>query len=398
MFNYWNILKLFVSSGLLQALNFIIVIIYSNYYDNSVVANYSKIAALIGFSTVVIEFGCNQLIISRSHVNKLKELIYIRTFSFLLYMAIFYVAANDIFNLYGIDRQYLPLFFIYSVTLTLVSSFSYYFQGRAKLNYFNYFQYGRGIFHLLIFIIYLLVFKCKDPIYDWLLFGSIINILFIVFGFIKIPKKTDSYSGVTWSHSFNYFIAAISVMVILRCDALFLGTVSDDELAVFFQAKTIALIISLLSSSISNYYMVRVKDYACLSWDDYKNNIFKMLLVAIPFAFLIMIISIILLPYIYGKSYVNNMNSVYIILSLSYLFGLIINPLSVLILRAEHSLFSLKLNVAQASATVLFSYLFFSYGSIGLAFAISISYMLSFVIVLVYVRKNYAVFASKIME
>lgn len=393
-----SILKLFFSSGLMQALNFLLVIVLSNYYNNNIVADYSKIAALIGFSSVFIEFGCNQLIISRSDKNQLIEILKIRIYSLFAYLLIYVFLINYIFKIYDVDLLYKNVFIFYVLTLSFCSSISFYFQGKGYLNLFNAFQYGRGVTHFLLSIVFIFYLKNEFPIYSWLVIGLIVNILFIVFSIPMIPKKIYNYKGVTWSHAINYFVASVSVMIILRCDALFLGAVSNHELAIFFQAKTIALVISLLSTSISNYYMVNIKKYALLPWGEYKRNVMKVLYLAIPVGGIVMIFSLFIMPFIYNKSYSPNMSYIYVILSFSYMLGLIINPLSVLILRAEKSFFSLKLNVTQAISTIIFSYLFLNYGGIGLAFAVSISYIISLFIVVIYVRNNYDLFVSKIME
>ena len=398
-----GIFKIFFGSGLSQLLNFILVVIVTRIYGDSELSTLVKIIALSSFIVLAFEAGCNYLIVSRSE-RALKDVLIIRII-FLILVTIAYFSIFELVKKYfNINFNIYLISFIFSLLSSLSNSLAYYFQGRGNINKYALLFFGRNSLHFTLAILAYLVFKPLEPSLIWLLIGCTVNILLILTSFkflsmdvFLVRMDNDSYS--TFKLSFYYLLSSVLVMTIIRAEAILLGN-DDYQLAIYFQAKTFAMAISLVSSSFSNYYLSNFNWIIEKGWLKFRNQVFLTYLIVAPFLFITFYFSDVLFFYLFDTDNNKKLREIFTIIGFAFSLGIITNSLSTIIIKAEVSKFNFYLNLLQMVLVILGGAVLinFGFGAIGLSIAILMAHIAGFLIILIYTETNYDLLFKKIVD
>ena len=387
---FFNLLKVMSSGAAAQGVNFLCVLLISTQFGDSEIAMFSKVIALTAITIVCMDFGCNQLIVSRANrgIDRYVVIIKVTTLvSTLVLIALFW---DSLASYYKMPADILPYFLFYVITTSLSNSIAYSLQGKGDLKFFLVVFYGRVIMHFSILFLFLVFDASSEPYMDWLIIGCIVNLFFVlVFGFWKKQKislqRHEGLLNSSLKKSLLYFLSALAVVLMLRVDAIILGGISDAWLAEFFKVKAIALGISLVSTSFSHMFMTKIKQYTINGWSGYMREVSKAFLMFLP----VSIIMLILAPPLYNNLYgdiSSSANYIMLILICAYSTSVITNPINALLLRAEKASVLFKMNLIQLLIVYGVSLFFVTYSPVYVALAIFSAHVFSLIFTLRYVR------------
>lgn len=389
---FFNLLKVMSSGAAAQGVNFLCVLLISTQFADSEIALFSKVIALTAITIVCMDFGCNQLIISRSNKGVDRYVLIIKLSAIVSSLVLLALFWDALASLYNIPLDILPYFLFYVITTSLSNSIAYSLQGKGDMRFFLIVFYGRVITHFSILFLFLVFDASSQPYMDWLIIGCIVNLAFVlVFGFWKKQKlsleRHDGLLNSSLKKSMLYFLSALAVVLMLRVDAIILGGISDEWLAEFFKVKAIALGISLVSTSFSHMFMTKIKQYTINGWPGYMREVCKAFLMFLP----VSIIMLIMAPTVYSKLYGDistSANYIMLILICAYSTGVITNPINALLLRAEKASILFKMNIIQLIIIYGLSSLLAAYSPVYVAMAIFSAHVFSLVFTLKYVRSH----------
>lgn len=400
---FLGITKILFGSGLSQLLNFLLVVIVTRAYGDSDLASLVKVIALSSFVILFFEGGCNYLVVSRSE-KALKDILIIRLL-FLILVSFLYVLV------FGLIQGYLKISFeiyIFCYFFSLLSSFSnfiaYYYQGRGDINRYTFSFFGRNSMHFFVAILIFWLFQPENIVFWWLLIGSIVNVLIIFLSLKHIDREVltirlDEGLFSTLNLSFYYLMSSLLVMIIIRAEAILLGN-NDAQLAIYFQAKTLALVISLVSSSFSNYYLSNFSVAIQKGWGSFRNQVILTYLITIPFLLALFYFSDLIFGFLYGGNNVFELREIFSVIGFGFSLGIITNSLSVILIKAEVSKVNFYLNLFQTLLVVAVGYILvdLGLGALGLSIAIMSAHIAGFFIIFIYTEKKHDLLIEKIMD
>ncbi|MHA2826697.1 lipopolysaccharide biosynthesis protein [Vibrio harveyi] len=400
---FLGITKILFGSGLSQLLNFLLVVIVTRFYGDSDLASLVKVIALSSFIILFFEGGCNYLVVSRSE-KALKDIFKIR-FLFFFVVSLLYFLIFDLINKYLSVTFDTYIFCYFFSLLSSISNFiAYYYQGQGDINRYTFSFFGRNSIHFFMAILMFWFVEPENIVFFWLLIGSIVNILIILISLKHIDKrlftiKLDKNIYSTFSLSFYYLMSSLLVMVIIRAEAILLGG-DDMQLALYFQAKTFALSISLVSSSFSNYYLSNFSVSINRGWRRFRNQVFLTYLIAMPFLFSLFYFSDLIFKLLYGDNNIVELREIFSIIGFGFSLGIITNSLSIILIKAEVSKVNFYLNLFQTVLVVTVGYMLVNLGlgALGLSIAILSAHVSGFLIILLYTEKKHDLLTKKIMD
>ncbi|WP_205352524.1 hypothetical protein, partial [Vibrio cholerae] len=264
--------------------------------------------------------------------------------------------------------------------------------------------YGRNSIHFIITIIVLFLFEPNNSAYIWLLVGCMVNFLLLIClvkslstDVLKVSIDRNVYT--TFKLSFYYLLSSLLIMLMLRSEALLLGD-DDDQLALYFQAKTLAMVISLFSASFSNYYLSNIGIVVNKGWYQFRRQVFITYFVALPFLVFILSFSDEIFYYLYSTDKSSELKELFTIVGFAFSLGIITNSLSTIIIKAEVSKFNFYLNFFQVLLVIMGGVVLVNlgWGALGLSIAILMSHIAGFIVTLIYTEINHELLIKKIME
>ena len=400
---FLGITKILFGSGLSQLLNFLLVVTITRTYGDIDLALLVKVIALSSFVILFFEGGCNYLILSRSE-KALKDILRIRLLFFIV-VSLLYLLV------YSLIKDYLKIpfdIYIFCYFFSLLSSFSnfiaYYLQGRGDINRYTFTFFGRNSIHFFVAILIFLIFRPENIVFLWLLIGSIVNVIIISLSLKYIDSeivtiRLDESLFSTLNLSFYYLMSSLLVMIIIRAEAILLGN-DDTQLAIYFQAKTFALAISLVSSSFSNYYLSNFSIAIQKGWRSFRNQVIITYLIAMPFLLSLFYFSDLIFELLYGGNNVVELREIFSVIGFGFSLGIITNSLSVLLIKAEVSKINFYLNLFQTLLVVTIGYVLvdLGFGALGLSIAIMSAHIAGFFIIFLYTEKKHDLLFEKIMD
>ncbi|CAK3684656.1 Polysaccharide biosynthesis protein [Vibrio crassostreae] len=389
-----RILQAFATSSFAQALNYACGFLIAFLFSDVDVANYAKSISIVAIIVVFMDFGCNQLIISRANKGGGEALLKIKTTGIVIVSLAYFLFYDGLFNYYNINRSLILPIYLFSLSVSVLNSVSYLYQSMGLLKRFLTLFYGRVALQSFIVLSFLLITKDYEPIYVWLFVGILSNIsLTLIFLYkgksvFTFDRRFGGGYVSTFKVSIRYLLGAFIVVLILRADAFILGKISDEWLSTYFKVKNIALLLSIISTSISNVFLSDMAKLINLGWEGYLNKVLVVFVFLIPLL-LVMIFSF---PYFYDELYGMKNNSefnIFIVLCFAYMSGVITNPLNALLLRAEKSEVLLSLNVIQCVIVYSFGLLFSSYAINNLAYFILGAHFFGLLFTYQYTKRNF---------
>lgn len=398
-----GISKIFFGSGLSQLLNFALVIVVTRMYGDSILAYLVKVIALSSFLVLFFEVGCNYLIISRSH-KALKDILRIRLISWLLISVGYFAIFSVVKYFFTISFDAYFLCYIFSLLSSISNFFAYYYQGRGNIDKYAFSFFGRNSIHFLMTIIIFYLFKPIDPISLWLTVGAVVNVVVIVFSLKDIDRvlfsvRLDRTTLTTFRLSCYYLMSSLLVMVIIRAEAILLRN-DDSQLAIYFQAKTFALAISLISSSFSNYYLSNFNMVLEKGWRKFRNHVLYTYVMALPLLLPLFFFSDIIFHFLYSGENAQQLRMIFTIVGFAFSLGIITNSLSTLLIKAEVSKVNFYLNFFQMALVIVGGYLLvdFGIGALGVSIAVLMAHVSGFVIIFLYTERKHDLLLKKIMD
>ncbi|GHY15066.1 hypothetical protein VCSRO163_2871 [Vibrio cholerae] len=399
----FGVFKILFGSGMSQLLNFTLVVYVTREYGDNELANLVKVIALTSFLILFFEAGCNYLVVSRSK-KALKDILIIR-FYFIVVVTVIYFSFFDFVGFYfNVNTHVYFLCYFFSLLSSISNFISYYFQGGGNISKYVYSFYGRNSIHFIITIIVLFLFEPNKSAYIWLLVGCMVNFLLLIClvkslstDVLKVSIDRNVYT--TFKLSFYYLLSSLLIMLMLRSEALLLGD-DDDQLALYFQAKTLAMVISLFSASFSNYYLSNIGIVVNKGWYQFRRQVFITYFVALPFLVFILSFSDEIFYYLYSTDKSSELKELFTIVGFAFSLGIITNSLSTIIIKAEVSKFNFYLNFFQVLLVIMGGVVLVNlgWGALGLSIAILMSHIAGFIVTLIYTEINHELLIKKIME
>lgn len=195
-----------------------------------------------------------------------------------------------------------------------------------------------------------------------------VGIIIIPKGFLKI-KCTMNDLFELFHFSKWIMISTLATMLIMKFDVFMLSALSNlEEVGYYASANQLAFVFPLITSSLTTTLLPTTSEYTSIDQiKNYMNKIFKIAPFVIILCIPILIFAKNIISLIYGPAFFGSI-IVFQILLISFIIGIIINPIS-LIFYSMNKVHLLSIqNVAQLIINIILNLIFIPhYGAIGAA-------------------------------
>jgi O-antigen/teichoic acid export membrane protein len=359
-----DLLKVLSGNIVAQGIGFLTIIFISRDLGPEQYGIFSLLLAIFTISVQVSDFG-----ISTSYVKYLSEnLSKSKEIFFTIMMSKIALSFISILLLCFLS-DYISIFFfqtkIYSQIIEFISIAILFhsifaivvanYQAKQQFKYFVL----MSIFHnllkfLTILSISFLFIKEKHLVY--FIYAYAYSLVVILF-FLLIANYKDI--SIKRSFNFNHFIkiyklgfwiflSSLATMIMMRLDIMMLQKMSyAKEVGYYSVAMSLAMIFPLITTSLTTILLPKLDNY--LRHNTIKEYITR-ILSKTRYIILLLIIFEIAAPFIinilFGEAYRNSIE-VFQILLIAFLFGVIINPISIIIYKIEKAYIATLLNLIQ---------------------------------------------------
>lgn len=339
-----DLLKVLSGNIIAQGIAFLTIILISRDLGPKQYGIFSLLIAIFTISVQISDFG-----ISTSYVKYLSEnlsklndifftIIIVKVvLSFITILIIFFISKKLSFFFFGINYYDNIIKFI-SLSIIFHSIFNVIIttlQAQQKFNKFALLNILHNLFKF-ISIVLISIFFVKGLHLKFFLFAytfSVIFILAIIFFKYKIKVNNIKFNFKhfieIYKLGFWIFLSSLAVMIMMRLDIIMLQKMStSDEVGYYSAAMHLAMIFPLITASLVTTILPKMDEFLK------KNTIqvyVKKVLSKTKYVLFILIIMELLAPFaiklFFGEEYMRSI-SVFQILLVAFIFGIIMNPIS----------------------------------------------------------------------
>ncbi len=328
-----------------QGLSFLAIVIISRELGPK---NYGIFSFLLTFFTIsvqIADFGISTSYIKYVSENKerAKEIFLTIFFSkiFLSFVVIslFFLSSSKISEFFFESDKYINSLKMVSIAIlfhALYSLFTAHFQAIQNFRLFSL----ANIFHnllKLLSIVWVTFYFSAEYHLKYFLFAYTFSVTgILLFFFIKnydlfLPLKSISlkYLWEIYRMGFWVFLSSIATMIIMRLDIIMLKKMSPvDEVGYYTAAMNLAMIFPLITASLVTTLLPKMYDFLKNnSVETYVYRILRKTKLVLSVLILLELFSPLLIRWVFGNAYISSI-PVFQILLVAFTFGVIINPIS----------------------------------------------------------------------
>lgn len=340
-----DLLKVLSGNIVAQGIGFVTIILVSRDLGVEQYGIFSLLLAIFTISVQLSDFGVSTSYVKyvSEHLSNARE-IFITvilsklTLSFVP-IVIFYIASSSISEFFFGSVHYKGLLELIAVAILFHSFFRVivsHFQAIQNFKIFAYLNIGHSVLKILSISIISLCFSQEKHLEYFIMVYAFV-VIFLIFGIgLKNYKLFVAVKQIRFDHfieiyklGFWVFLSSLAVMVIMRLDVMMLQKMSSSlEVGYYSVAMNLAMIFPLITASLVTTLLPKMEEF--LQKNTIEEYIIKVLS-KIKYVIVILLILELFAPYIvlllFGKEYEESI-SVFQILLLAFTFGIIINPIS----------------------------------------------------------------------
>lgn len=385
-----NILKVFSGNLFSQGIAFIVMIIVARNLSVSDYGVYSLFISLFTFIILFIDFGASTSYVkflSENIINArdifISNIIVKVLFSFILMIAIIIFSSEFSYYFFS-SKQYTEMIKVISISIifhSVLNLIQNHYHAIQNFNIFNNIKIIHNILKL-ISVLFICVVVAREKYLEWFLisyiYASVLIVLFflisninIIFKNIKIKKY---YITEVYKIGFFIFLCTLATSVLTRIDIVMLNQIKGDiEVGVYSVASNLAMIIPLITSSVMVVLLPQMHNYFLkYSKEQYIYIILSNIKIVLLILFILEFLSSFLIYIFFGEKF-SNSTSVFQILLVANIFGVIINPISLVLLSINKVYILMFINFSMIPTNYLMNLFFIEhYGASGAALTTTI--------------------------
>ncbi len=359
-----DLLKVLSGNIVAQGIGFLTIIIISRDLGPEQYGVFSLLVAIFTIAIQVSDFGVSTSYVKYVSENlaKAKEIfvtvILSKIVLSLLVITILYFSSGFISDFFFETRQYQGLIEIVAVAIlfhTLFGVIVSHFQAIQNFKVFAYLNIAHNFLKLMSVVIVTLVFSQEKHLeYFMLTYAFLVVALILAISlknyrlFSYIKQFNLNYFIQIYKLGFWIFLSSLATMIIMRLDIMMLQKMSTpSEVGYYSVAMNLAMILPLITGSLTATLLPKMDQFL-------KNNSIKeyvkKVLSKTKYVVGILLVLEILAPFIitvlFGNAYQHSI-SVFQILIVAFTFGVIINPIAIVMYSIDKAIMLTILNWIQ---------------------------------------------------
>lgn len=343
-----DLLKVLSGNLVAQGIGFLIIVIVSRDLGVEQYGIFSLLITIFTIAVQVSDFGVSTSYVKyiSEHLPSARE-IFITVIvskvalSFLVIVTL-YISSNFISEFFFGSVQYKEIIELIAVAILFHSFFGVivsHFQAVQNFKFFSYLKVAHNVLKLLSISIVSLCFSQEKHLeYFILVYVFVVIFLIFVVGlknyklFASIKEFHFDYFIEIYKLGFWVFLSSLAVMVIMRLDIMMLQKMSSAlEVGYYSVAMNLAMIFPLITASLVTTLLPKMEDFLHKnSIEEYVLKILSKAKYVIIILLLLEVLSPFIVSFLFGDDYEDSI-SVFQILLVAFTFGVIINPISVVI-------------------------------------------------------------------
>jgi len=400
-----DVLKVLYGNIVSQGLGFLTIILISRDLGAEQYGIFSLLLAIFTISVQVSDFG-----VSTSYIKYLSENVsQSREIFFTVIISKIVLSILIIISLYFLS-EYISIFFfdsnIYSKLIqfisfailfhSIVSVIAANYQAKQQFRYFAFMNIFNNLLKLITILMIAFFFVENKHLVYYVYIYSFSPLSILLFFMIKRYKEFTLQNRFQFYHfiqiyklGFWIFLSSLATMIMMRLDIMMLQKMStSQEVGYYSVAMNLAMIFPLITSSLTTTLLPKLNDF--LKNHSLKEYIAK-ILVNIKYIILLLIILELLSPYIitvlFGHMYIHSVK-VFQVLIVAFTFGIIVNPISIIIYSINRAYVGTVLNWIQLPLNYFGNVLFIPlFGAFGAAMSTVLIYIFAGIFIYVYLIK-----------
>lgn len=398
----------FFHLGLSQGTNVLIALLATPYlYQKLGEAEFGRVnltLSIVLLLSVLVNYGFNlnapkRIALIKSNVDEMSDLISsVLSFRVIIgiFISIVIFSSIEVFHIFGHTGTLVVFSLIVLISEALLPQFI--LQGLDKLKWLSLANAASKIIYLIT--LYMFIEKSSDSRYVNFLFGTsglLVNVLLVILIFkhlnLKFRVQTLSQIKTYLIGNFNFFISTIAGQVSVYGGLIILANfVSDTELGKYSLAQRVAFLLRLIpvflaQAILQNASRIYHKDK--LEFRGYIKRVSSLGLILTAIICLAVLAFSKWIIYVVGGEYVEESSHLLKILGFVPFFGMLNIPNMIEILAAEKQAVLAKATWVVAIFMLIISFFGATYyGSKGMAFALIITELVSFVVHSYLLRKD----------
>ncbi|KGQ52459.1 hypothetical protein JL12_00910 [Gallibacterium anatis 10672-6] len=370
-----DLLKVFSGNVVSQGIAFLIIIIISRDLGPSEYGIFSSLIAIFTIGTQISDFGVSTSYVKYASENLSKEdeifitIVIGKVIVSIFTISIFYLLSGRLSEFFFGTRIYQDVIkivaigiFFHSLFLVVIS----HFQAKQNFLIFSCLNIVHNFLKLISIIIICITFSkeshLKYFIFSYVFCVSILILALVLKGiiYIKNMKKFEFIHFInTYKLGFWIFLSSMAVVIMMRLDIIMLQKMgSSSDVGYYSAAMNLAMIFPLITTSIVTTLLPKMESFL----KNYTIQEYIIKVVSnIKYIIFILIIIEIISPYLiknfFGEKYIESI-SVFQILLVAFVIGIIINPISLIMYSINKAYMLTLLNWIQLPVNYFFNIIF----------------------------------------
>lgn len=340
-----DLLKVLSGNVVAQGIGFLTIIIVSRDLGPEQYGIFSLLLAIFTVATQVSDFGVSTSYVKyvSENLSKVKEIfvtvILSKVVLSFVVISTLYFSSGLISDFFFESREYQGLIKIIALAIIFHAFFAVivsHFQAVQNFKFFAYLKIAHNFLKLISVIIIAFAFSQEKHLEYFILTYAFVVVTLILaislknYRLFRYIKQFDfNYFIQIYKLGFWVFLSSLAVMVIMRLDIMMLQKMSTSlETGYYSVAMNLAMIFPLITASIVTTLLPKMDEF--LKNHTVKEYIIKVLSKT-KYVIAILIVMELLSPFVikllFGEQYIESI-SVFQILLVAFTFGVIINPIS----------------------------------------------------------------------
>lgn len=340
-----DLLKVLSGNIVAQGIGFLAIIIISRDLGPEQYGIFSLLLAVFTVATQVSDFGVSTSYVKyvSENLSKAKEIfvtvILSKVVLSLVVISTLYFSSGLISDFFFESKEYKRLIEIIAIAILFHAFFAVivsHFQAVQNFKIFAYLNIAHNFLKLLSVVIVAFAFSQEKHLEYFILTYAFVVVTLILaislknYRLLRFIKQFDfDYFIQIYKLGFWVFLSSLAVMVIMRLDIMMLQKMSSSlEVGYYSVAMNLAMIFPLITASLVTTLLPKMDDF--LKTHTVKEYV-QRVLSKTKYVLAILIVMELLSPFVikllFGEQYIESI-SVFQILLVAFTFGVIINPIS----------------------------------------------------------------------
>lgn len=359
-----DLLKVLSGNIVAQGIGFLTIIIISRDLGPEQYGIFSLLLAIFMIAIQVSDFGVSTSYVKyvSENLSKAKEIFITTLLSkivlSLVITIILFLFSRFISDFFFATYNYASLIEIVSLSILFHATLNVivgHFQAKQNFKVFAWLNIAHSFLKLLSVVIISLAFTSKLHL-EYFMLGYSYSVSFIVmiilfknFSFIKELKLFDFYHFAhIYKLGFWIFLSSLATMIIMRLDIMMLQKMSTpSEVGYYSVAMNLAMILPLITGSLTATLLPKMDQFLKNnSIEEYVNKVLLKAKYVVGILLVLEILAPFIITVLFGNAYQHSI-SVFQILIVAFTFGVIINPIAIVMYSIDKAIMLTILNWIQ---------------------------------------------------